>query len=79
VAATSAGGIPDVVTHEETGLLVPPGDPAALGAAIARLCSDRELRSRLGAAGAARVRRFAIERIADATLAVYRRVLGVGG
>jgi glycosyltransferase involved in cell wall biosynthesis len=79
VAATSAGGIPDVVTHDETGLLVSPGDPAALGAAIARLCADPELRSRLGAAGAARVRRFAIEQTADATLGVYHRVLTVAG
>jgi glycosyltransferase involved in cell wall biosynthesis len=75
VAATSAGGIPDVVVDGETGLLVPPGDPAALGEAIARLCRDRGLRARLGAAGAQRAGRFAIERVADETLDVYRRVL----
>jgi glycosyltransferase involved in cell wall biosynthesis len=75
VAATSAGGIPDVVADGETGLLAPPRDPAALGAAIARLCADAGLRARLGAAGAQRARRFAIERIAEETLQVYRRVL----
>jgi len=75
VAATRAGGIPDVVVDGETGLLVAPGDPAALGAAIARLCSAADLRDRLGAAGARRVGDFAIARIAEATLAVYRQAL----
>jgi glycosyltransferase involved in cell wall biosynthesis len=75
VAATRAGGIPDMVVDGETGLLAPPGDPAALGGAIARLCADAGLRARLGAAGARRVRDFAIERTADATLAVYRQAL----
>jgi glycosyltransferase involved in cell wall biosynthesis len=75
VAATRAGGIPDVVLDGETGLLVAPGDPVALGGAIARLCSEPDLRGRLGAAGGRRVADFAIERVAEATVAVYRQAL----
>ena len=50
VIATAVGGVPEVVRDGENGLLVPPGDPAALGAAIARFFADGELRARLAAA-----------------------------
>ena len=48
----AAGGL---VRHEETGLVVPPGDARALAAAIRRLHDDAPLRARLGAAGRAAV------------------------
>ena len=51
VIATRVGGIPDIVIDGQTGLLVPPGDPAALAAALERLARDRQLAARLGAAG----------------------------
>ncbi|MGH7633004.1 MAG: glycosyltransferase family 4 protein, partial [Gemmatimonadaceae bacterium] len=79
VAATTAGGIPDIVIDAETGLLVPPHDGAALGEAIARLLTDAALAERLGRAGAARVQRFSMERTAAATAAVYSRVLADRG
>ena len=50
VVATDAGGIPDLVTHEVEGLLVPPADTDALAAALARVLADRELAERMGAA-----------------------------
>jgi glycosyltransferase involved in cell wall biosynthesis len=43
VVATAVGGIPEIVTDEETALLVPPRDPASLARAIGRLLSDRSL------------------------------------
>lgn len=49
VIATSAGGVPEVVLDEKTGLLVPPKDAAALDGAIRRLAEDRPLVQRLGA------------------------------
>ena len=49
--STSVTGIPEVVRDGETGLLVPPGDPAALAASIARLLDDPALRARLAGAG----------------------------
>ena len=53
VVATSVGGLAEALSGGETGLLVPPGDTAALHAAIERLLDDRELRSRLGRAARA--------------------------
>ena len=50
VVATRVGGIPDLVRHEVTGLLVENGDAEALAAAMIRLLTDRELASRLGTA-----------------------------
>ncbi|MFA4945406.1 MAG: glycosyltransferase family 4 protein [Lentisphaeria bacterium] len=49
-------GTPEVVAEGATGFLVPPGDPAAVAAALVRLIRDPALRQRLGAAGQARVR-----------------------
>jgi glycosyltransferase involved in cell wall biosynthesis len=48
VVATNVGALPDIVHHEENGLLIPPGDPAALAAALVRL-SDDSLRAKLTA------------------------------
>ena len=55
VIATPVGGIPEVVTDGENGLLVPHGDPAALSHALARLSGEPSLRERLGEAGRRRV------------------------
>ena len=53
VVATPVGAVPDIIRHEETGLLVPQGDPAALSAALRRLLTDQDLRHRLGRAAQA--------------------------
>ena len=57
VVATAVGGVPTLVAHEETGLLVPAGDSAALAGALGRLVRSRELRERLGAEARARAAR----------------------
>jgi colanic acid/amylovoran biosynthesis glycosyltransferase len=57
VVASDISGIPELVEHERTGLLVPPGDPAALAEALARVHWDPELARRLAADGRARVLR----------------------
>jgi glycosyltransferase involved in cell wall biosynthesis len=54
VVATDGGGIPDLVTHEVEGLLVPPADTIALASALERVLADPELAERMGAS--ARVR-----------------------
>lgn len=51
VVGSRAGGIPDVVADEESGVLVPAGDAAALAAALVRILADRSLAERLGVAG----------------------------
>jgi len=55
VIATSVGGVPEVVRDGENGLLVPPHDAAALGAAIRRFFEDDELRAQLAEAASASV------------------------
>jgi glycosyltransferase involved in cell wall biosynthesis len=55
VVATSVGGVPELVRHAETGLLVPAGDAPALAHAIAALLTDPERCRRMGEAGALRV------------------------
>lgn len=58
VVASDAPGLRDSVRRDETGLLVPYGDDAALAAALARVLEDRALRERLAAAGLAWAARF---------------------
>jgi glycosyltransferase involved in cell wall biosynthesis len=55
VVASRVGGIPDIVGDGETGVLVEPGDPAALADALVRVLSDPALAARLGAAARAAV------------------------
>lgn len=55
IVTTTAGGIPELVRHEEEALLVEPGDDAALAAAIARLLDNPALAQRLAARARARV------------------------
>ena len=78
VAATRAGGIPEAVVDDVTGLLVPPRDEAALADAVVRLLGDAALRARLGDAGRARViLEFSVEQMVERTLAVYKTTSGV--
>lgn len=74
--ATDVGGTGEALADGETGLLVPPGDPAALAGGVIRLLRDRGERERMGAAGRARqAQRFGIAQMLDGTAEVYRRVL----
>jgi glycosyltransferase involved in cell wall biosynthesis len=76
--ATRVAGIPEVVDDGRTGLLVPPGDPAALGAALARLFGDASLRQRIGAEACASVRpRFNHEQYVASIVGIYDRLLAV--
>ncbi len=73
VVATDIPGTRELVVHEQTGLLVPADDAAALAAAVARVRDDAELRDRLARAGQAHVRAAHSSRaMADAVLAAYR-------
>jgi glycosyltransferase involved in cell wall biosynthesis len=66
VIASRVGGIPEVVLHEETGLLVPPGDETALASALERLLADPAERKRLGENGRKRAAaHFSLEAAID--------------
>lgn len=74
VIASASGGIVDIVKHDETGLLVPPADAAALAAALGRIAADRALAGRLGDAGRQFVRSaFTWDAIVSRWQAVYAR------
>jgi glycosyltransferase involved in cell wall biosynthesis len=79
VAATRAGGIPEVIVDEECGLLADREDPRALGDAIARLIRDDALRARVRANARPRANEFSVERMTDRTIAVYESVLASRG
>lgn len=73
VVASRRGGITEVIDKPgENGILVPPGDEAALATAVARLYGDEQLRSRLARAALLRVREaYTVERMVASTVAVY--------
>ncbi|MFI5346394.1 MAG: glycosyltransferase [Elusimicrobiota bacterium] len=71
IAATSAGGIPEVVESSRTGLLVPPRSPEELAAAILRLADDRGLARRLAEEGLRRLPNFGLSRMAADMEKIY--------
>jgi glycosyltransferase involved in cell wall biosynthesis len=74
VIATAVGGVIEIVEDGRNGLLVPPGDPAALAQAIDRFFADPDLRSALAAAAAPSVERFAPDAVHDRLEALLRQV-----
>jgi glycosyltransferase involved in cell wall biosynthesis len=78
--ATRVGGVPEIVRDGEDGLLVPPGDGAALRAAIVGLASDSTLRCRLAEAGQRRVlERFTIGSMVKRVENIYEKLLARKG
>jgi len=80
VVAAAAGGVPELVEDGQTGILVPPGRPDALAAALGRLAADPALRRRLGGAGRRRAEaHFDIEACRRAHVDLYRELLAARG
>ena len=73
VVATRVSSIPEIVVDGETGLLVPPDDPAALAGAVTRVLADP---AGYGERGLARARsEFSVAKMADRTLAIYEQAM----
>ena len=71
IAATRAGGIPEVVVDGESGVLAERENPTALGDAIASILLDAQLADRLRANAVSRANEFSVERMTDRTISVY--------
>ncbi len=77
VVATRAGGLPEMVDHERTGLLTPARDPEKLAVSLIRLLADRALAIRVAEAAHRLVHeRFGMERMVSRTAELYQELLG---
>lgn len=75
VVATATGGIPELISHGEHGLLVPPEDPVALAAALDELLSDPAAARQLAKQAHARATDLRWDRLVDDVLAVYAKAI----
>jgi glycosyltransferase involved in cell wall biosynthesis len=79
VVATRVGGVPELVEEDETGILVEPGDAAALAQAIIRLLADESLRERMGRRAVKRaVELFSWDHICHTLLDKYQNIVRGG-
>jgi len=76
VVATDVAGVREQIADGDSGVVVPPGDPAALAAAVERLAADPELRRRLAAGARRRVgEELTAGAMVEGVLGVYRRLV----
>ena len=76
VVASRTGGIPELVEHGVTGLLVAPGDPAELAGALDAVVGHPALAEQLGANAARRAPEYDLERVGEKIHALYARLTG---
>lgn len=74
VIATAVGGVPEVITNDKDGILVPPGNPKNFFHAITHLLEDDELRTRIAAGAKIRAADFSLEKMISRTRAVYSAI-----
>lgn len=79
IVATSVGGVPQVISDGENGLVVPPGDTVRLVDALERMSTDPELRHHLGRQAMAGSHEFDIARASREIEDIYRGVLAERG
>ena len=76
VVATAVGGVPELVVHGETGLLVPAGDEKAFADALAALAGGPDRRRELGAAGLRRSAGFSVDTMVASYSRLFERLAG---
>lgn len=77
VVASDIAGYREVVDDDVDGVLVPPGDPLALAAALQRVHEDPEQRQRMTRAAAVKVHRFSWQRVAHEVVEAYQDAVAV--
>ena len=77
VVASRVGGIPDLVRHGESGLLVTPRDDEAIAASISLLLSNPRKAERMGARGRLRCHEFGLPAMIDKLDELYRTMVGM--
>ncbi len=75
VVASDLGGLPEIITHGENGLLVPPADPPALAEALLSVLEDPGRHARMGKAARERSRDFSMDRYVERLEMLYRVVV----
>lgn len=79
VIGTNAGGVPEIIEHNVTGLLIPPRNPSEMAKAIMSLASDKEKAEKIASAGEDKARRcFSIEKHAEKVMNIYDEILKTG-
>ncbi len=79
VIGTKAGGVPEIIEHDVTGLLIPPRNPSEMAKAIMSLASDKEKAEKIASAGEDKARRcFSIEKHAEKVMNIYDEILKTG-
>jgi glycosyltransferase involved in cell wall biosynthesis len=76
--AFAVGGLPEIIEHGRSGVLVPPGDVGAFAAAAATLIDDAAARARLAEQGPLRAAAFDVRQMVDGTQRTYEQVLRRG-
>ena len=74
--ASNTGGIPDIIEHEQTGLLIETGNAQSLADAIERLVGDQALRNQLQTSAKAKLTEFDIQHTTSLYDNLYKQVLG---
>jgi glycosyltransferase involved in cell wall biosynthesis len=77
--ASDLPGTRGIIDHGRSGLLVPPGDPAALCSAMLQLLGNPDQRNNLGLAARKQVQAWAMSRMIDAHIALHQRLSGIPG
>jgi glycosyltransferase involved in cell wall biosynthesis len=75
IVATRVGGVPEIVHHEENGILIDAERPDQLRDAVLRLSADRDLRARMGASGRQIASQYTVRVMAQKYLDLYESVL----
>jgi glycosyltransferase involved in cell wall biosynthesis len=76
IVACETGGIPDIISHNQNGLLVPPSNEKALAEAISILIEKPKLRQKLAKKALETVKRFDIQRTVKKSIKLYQEILG---